>query len=101
MVLLPPLNAMIDITTTRTMAAQMHPPVIIFAMLFVLALVSALLTGYAMAGNKSRSWLHILCFALIISVTVYVILDLEYPRVGLIREAAFDQSLVELRETMK
>jgi hypothetical protein len=101
MVLLPPLNAMIDITTTRTMAAQMHPPVIIFAMLFVLALVSALLTGYAMAGNKSRSWLHILCFALIISVMVYVILDLEYPRVGLIREAAFDQSLVELRETMK
>ena len=101
MVLLPPLNAMIDITTTRTMAAQMHPPVIIFVMLFALALVSALLSGYAMAGNESRSWFHILCFALIISVTVYVILDLEYPRVGLIREDAFDQSLVDLRETMR
>jgi hypothetical protein len=101
MVLLPALNAMIDITTTRTIAAQMHPPMIIFVMLFALALVSALLSGYAMAGKKSRSWLHILCFALAITVTVYVILDLEYPRVGLIRENAFDQALVELRETMK
>ena len=100
-VLLPALNAMIDITTTRTMAARMHPPMIIFVILFALALVSALLSGYAMAGNKLRSWLHILCFALIISVTVYVILDLEYPRLGLIREAAFDQALVELRETMR
>ncbi len=101
MVLLPALNAMVDITTTRTMGAQMHPPMIIFVMLFALVLVSALLSGYAMAGNKSRSWLHILCFALIVSVTVYVILDLEYPRIGLIREDAFDQALVELRETMR
>jgi hypothetical protein len=100
-VLLPALNAMIDITTTRTMAAEMHPPMVIFVMLFALALVSALLSGYAMAGNKSRSWLHILCFALIISVTVYVILDLEYPRVGLIRMDVFNQALVELRETMR
>jgi hypothetical protein len=101
MLLLPALNAMIDITTTRTMAAQMHPPIIIFVLLVALTLVSALLSGYTMAGNNSRSWLHILCFAFIISVTVYVILDLEYPRIGLIREAAFDQALVELRETMR
>ncbi|NTV56720.1 MAG: DUF4239 domain-containing protein, partial [Deltaproteobacteria bacterium] len=71
------------------------------AMLFVLALVSALLSGYAMAGNKSRSWLHILCFALIIALTVYVILDIEFPRLGLIRVDAFDQALVYLLETMK
>jgi hypothetical protein len=100
-VLLPALNAMIDIATTRTMGTQMHPPMIIFVMLFVLALVSALLSGYAMTGNKSRSWLNIVCFALIISVTVYVILDLEYPRIGLIRMDVFNQALVELRETMR
>ncbi len=32
--LLPALNNMIDITTTRTMALQMHPPRIIYALLF-------------------------------------------------------------------
>ncbi len=100
-ILLPALNALIDITTTRTMAAQMHPPAIIFAMLFALALVSSLLAGYGMAGGKTRSWLHMLGFAVAIAVTVYVILDIEYPRLGLIRVDAFDQVLVELRESMK
>jgi hypothetical protein len=38
MLLLPALNQMIDITTTRTMAAQLHPPMVVFAMLFGLAL---------------------------------------------------------------
>jgi len=50
-VLLPALNAMIDITTTRTMAMLLHPPSIIFVMIFALALVSALLSGYGMAGE--------------------------------------------------
>ena len=58
-IVLPALNAMIDITTTRTMAGQMHPPSVVFVMLIVLPHVSALLAGYGMVG-KSRSWLHIL-----------------------------------------
>jgi hypothetical protein len=53
-----------------------------------------------MAGGKTRSWVHILAFAVIIAVTMYVILDLEYPRLGLIRLDAFDQALVELRQSM-
>ncbi|MDG4551569.1 MAG: DUF4239 domain-containing protein [Candidatus Contendobacter sp.] len=101
MLLLPALNDMIDITTTRTMASKTHPPVIIFAMLFGLALASALLAGYGMAGGKSRNWLHMLGFAAVMAVAVYVILDLEFPRLGLIRVDAFDQALVELRESMK
>ncbi len=101
MLLLPALNAMIDITTTRTMAGQIHPPMIIFALLFGLALVSSLLVGYGMAGGKGRNWLHMLGLAFVIAVSVYVILDIEYPRLGFIRVDAFDQALVELRESMK
>jgi hypothetical protein len=101
MLLLPALNAMIDITTTRTMAAQAHPPTVVFALLSGMALASALLAGYAMAGAKSRSWLHMLSFAAAIAVAVYVILDLEYPRLGLIQVDAFDQVLVDARESMK
>jgi hypothetical protein len=99
--LLPALNAMIDITTTRTLALQTHPPTVIFAMLFVLALASALLAGHGLAGGKRRNWLHMLGFAAIITVAVYVILDLEFPRLGLIRVEAFDQALVDLLESMK
>lgn len=98
--LLPALNAMIDITTTRTMATLMHPPAIVFVMLFALALAASLLADYGMTGSKVRSWLHMLGFALVMAFAVYVILDIEYPRLGLIQVEAFDQALVDLRESM-
>jgi len=98
--LLPALNAMIDITTTRTMAIQMHPPTIVFVMLFGLALAASLLAGYGMTGSKVRRWFHMLGFALVMAFAVYVILDIEYPRLGLIRVDAFDQALVDLRASM-
>jgi hypothetical protein len=60
-----------------------------------------LLAGYAMAGSKAPSWIHMLVFALILAGTVYVILDLEFPRRGLIQVEAADQILMKLRETMK
>jgi hypothetical protein len=101
MLLLPALNQMIDITTTRTMATQMHPPVIIFVMLLLLALVSAVLAGHDLARAGSHNWLHTLGYATILSLTVYVIVDIEFPRMGFIRVDAIDQVLVELRASMK
>lgn len=94
------LNAMIDITTTRTVASMAHPPTIIYAMLFVLALACALPVGYSMAGSRGRNWLHIAAFAAVVAVTVYVTLDLEFPRLGMIRIDAVDQILIDLRESM-
>ena len=98
--LLPALNAMIDITTTRTMASLMHPPAVVFAMLFGLALAASLLAGYGMTGSKMRRWFHMLGFSFVTAIAVYVILDIEYPRLGLIRVDAFDQALIDLRESM-
>jgi hypothetical protein len=94
------LNAMIDITTTRATAQQKHPPYIIFALLVGLSLGCSLLVGYGMAGSKTRSRLHSLAFAIVITVTLYVIVDLEFPRGGLIRIDGADQSLVDLRASM-
>jgi hypothetical protein len=99
--LLPALNSMIDITTIRKMALQTHPPNIIYALLFVLGLICSLLAGYRMAIGQHRSWLHILSFATITVIIVYVIIDVEYPRAGLIRLQAFDQLLADVREGMK
>jgi len=99
--LLPALNNMIDITTTRTMALQMHPPRIIYALLFGLGLICSLLAGYRMATGQHRSWLHILGFTVITVIVVYVVLDIEYPRAGLIRLEAADQVLVDLRQEMR
>ena len=99
MLLLPALNSMIDITTTRTMMSQFHPPMIIFILLIVFSLVAALLAGYEMAAG-SRSWVHIIGFSLVLAMTVYVILDVEYPRIGFIRIDQADQVLIDLRKSM-
>jgi hypothetical protein len=99
--LLPALNNMIDIATTRTMSLQIHPPRIIYALLFGLGLICSLLAGYRMASGQHRSWLHILGFTVLTVIIIYVMLDVEYPRTGLIRLETADQLLVHLRESMK
>ena len=99
--LLPALNAMFDIRTTRTFAAQSHPPIPVFVMLLILVLASSFLAGHAMAAAKYRGRLHMLCFAIVMTATVYVILDFEYPRLGLMRIDPFDQVLVDVRESMR
>lgn len=100
MLLLPALNDMIDITTTRLMATRMHPPSVIFAMLVGLTLAAALLAGYSMASHPTWSWTHALALAIVMATTVYVIVDIEYPRLGLIRVDAVDEVLVDLRKSM-
>jgi hypothetical protein len=101
LLVLPAFNEMFNFTTTRTAATQMHPPVIIYAMLIGLALASALLAGYQTAGEKAYDWLHQLGFAGIVAFTVYVILDIEYPRLGFVRIDAIDQVMVNVRQGMK
>ena len=99
--LLPALNSMIDVSTTRTMADRTHPAPVIFYLLVALALGCALLAGHAMAARKERSWLHILSFVVTTVLAIYVILDLEYPRVGLFRIDAYDYPLIDLLASMK
>lgn len=101
LLLLPALNAMFDITTDRTVAFQAHAPNLIVGLLLCLALLSALLAGDMMALRRSRNVFHLLLFALGISLTVYAILDLEYPRFGLIRLDWTDEVLRQLKATMR
>lgn len=98
---LPVLNQMFDIVTTRTMSAKTHPPAVVFAMLALLSAAAAFMAGHGMSGSKFRSWVHSLGFAFILSIIVFVIMDMEYPRLGVIRVDSFDQVLVDLRQTMK
>jgi hypothetical protein len=88
--LLPALNEMIDITTTRAMATRMHPPGIIYAMLFAVTLVSAVLAGYGLGASQTRSWIHRLAFAATLAITLTVIIDMEHPRRGLITLTGFE-----------
>ena len=99
--LLPAVNEMTDISSSRLAATRMHPPRIIFGLLGAVSLVCALLAGYAMPESAPRSWLHMVGFAAVLAITIYVIIDLEYPRLGLFQVADFDQLLVNLRAGMR
>ena len=94
------LNSMFDIATTREAALMMHPPGAVLFLLALLPLVCSLLAGFDAAG-KGRSFLHMLGFALILTVTIYIILDYEYPRAGLfIHLDATNHLLTALRQSM-
>ena len=59
LLVLPALNEMIDVTTARVVAAQTRLPELILGLLMSVAMLSALLAGFAVA-ETGRSWLHIL-----------------------------------------
>ncbi len=59
------------------------------------------LAGYGMAAGKARNWLHTLCFVGSLLAAIYVILEVEFPRRGMVRIDRHDSVLIELRETMK
>lgn len=82
------------------MAARQHPPVAVFLMLGLLVLVSGLMAGYGMAKAVRQSALHLFGFAALMALSVYLILDIEYPRLGIIRIDSFDQAMIELRASM-
>lgn len=99
--LLPALDEMIDVTTSRAIALELHLPAFMFYLLISIALLTGLLAGYAMSKRQSRSWLHILLFAVIISITIYSIFDFDNPRYGLIRADAADKALLQLRDSIQ
>ena len=98
--ILPALNQVFDLANSELMATQLHPPLIIFLLLALLTLEASFLAGHAMAAGKSRHWIHAIAFCVVIATTVYIILDIEYPLVGLIRIDSVNQNLVDLRQSM-
>jgi len=95
------LNPMFDITTTRSAVTRFHPPTTVYLMIALLTLVGAVFAGYGWGGVTNRSWLHAYGFAAILAAVLYVMFDLEYPRLGVIRVDEADQVLVDVRHLMK
>lgn len=98
--LLPALNSMFDITSSRKNAFDMHPPPVVYFLLFALSCACALLAGYGMTGQR-RSLVHLIGFAFAVAFTIYATLEIEYPRRGLIRLTHNNQILLDVHDSMK
>ena len=99
--LLPSLNSVFEAAQLRAGANERHPPLIIYLMLFGLGFSASLVAGFGMAATKRRSWVHMLTFAGSLAFVLYVVTDLEYPRLGLIRTEAFDHFLIDLYNQLR
>jgi len=97
--LIPALNAMIDITTTRRAAGESTIPDSIMYFLFLLCLCSAFLLGYD--HKNDFDWIVVVGFAVMLSATVFTIIDMDRPRSGLIDMDKPNQKIIELREMFK
>jgi len=98
--ILPALKETFETARTRAGANERHPPRIIYIMLFALGLGGSLLAGFGMGAAKRRSAVHMVTFAAAMSVALYIITDIEFPRQGLIREAYFDRFLEQVLSSM-
>ncbi|MDB5155466.1 MAG: hypothetical protein JWR50_173 [Mucilaginibacter sp.] len=97
--MIPALNTMTDIVTTRDETRNAHVPESILWMLFMLTLVGSFVMGY---GTNSRyNWIIVGGFALMTVMTIYLILDLDRPRRGIINIDMTQQKIVELKQMLK
>lgn len=94
-----PAGEMIEIAATSAAAARTHTSWMIFAVLGALVLGCAFLAGYSLANSRHPQWVAWV-FPVVMSVTLYLVLDLEFPRFGLIRIDASDGALETLRENL-
>ncbi|MDH4092581.1 MAG: hypothetical protein OEV74_10640 [Cyclobacteriaceae bacterium] len=97
--LLPALNEMIDLTTTRRAAGESTIPDSIMYFLFILCICSAFLLGYD--RKNDFDWIVVVGFAIMLSATVFTIIDMDRPRSGLINMNNPNQKIIELREMFK
>jgi len=93
-------NQMVGIEEEQAIAMQTHLPLLVFYLLVSAALLSALVAGFGMARG-SRNWLSVLVYSSIVTLTLYVMIDMEFPRKGLIRVGAADRSMMELRDSIQ
>ena len=98
---LPPINEMIDITTSRAVAYFTHLPGLIFTLLITVALITGLLAGHTLGERRKRSWFYTTIYALVVSLTIYAVVDLDNPRSGLIRLDAADAAMTRLRDSIR
>ena len=100
MLLLPELNDLFDGVDRERMARAIHPPKIIWVMLAVTAIAAALFTGYGFSGS-ARNWLYIAGFAASVSISTYVIVELEFPRLGFTRLSNINRPMIDARASLK
>lgn len=85
-----------QIEARRVAATRAHPPAVLFMLMTMLALVVSFLAGYDHGRRLRHPLLRTSLFAGVFAITTWVIVDMEYPRLGLLVADSQDPILDEL-----
>lgn len=92
------LNRMTELGITRGLARLVPVPPPILLLLIGAVLIGGLLMGHSFGMEKQRSWLMTFIFTFLLSFVILIILDLDQPEHGLLRD--HQELFVYLRSTL-
>ncbi|WP_396158220.1 hypothetical protein [Flavobacterium sp.] len=96
--MIPALNTMIDVATSRLSGEKAKVPESILIMLFLLALITAFYSGYSDGRKGKTDWLVQTGFCLLVSLVILFTYDLDRPRRGFVNLDGPNQTIIELRK---
>lgn len=89
------LNDVIDSRGERNAILQRHVPEVILFLLFFVFILGGALMGYSSGIGLKRAYIPTIMFTVLIVLVVFIIIDLDRPKRGLIKVK--QDSLIELR----
>jgi hypothetical protein len=98
MAVLPPVNEVIDLLAKRNAMTRMHMPRLVVVVLIAAAAIAMGTIGYGSGLAHRRPRVLTLCFATLIAMVMWITIDLDHPRAGMIRMS--EQPLVDARAGM-
>jgi hypothetical protein len=97
--ILPQLSDMFTASDNQRLSIKFHPPIIIFQSLILLCMIGALIAGYNLGIQKQRDWFLTLVFVVLMTGTIFIILSLEFSRMGKISLNNFEMEFISLRKS--
>lgn len=98
-IVLPPVNDVIDLHAIHLAMARRHLPLPIMAVLLAATAISVGLLGFGNGRVNRRFSLLDSVYGVVLAIAIWMTIDLDYPRMGLIRVG--NQSFVEALAAMR
>jgi hypothetical protein len=99
--MIPAINNMIDVVITRDGEKISKVPLLVLWVLLIFILLDAFVLGVQLVEKKSTAKIAVLTYALVMSLTLNLIIELHQTRTGLINLNAVQKQIVDLRELVK
>lgn len=96
---LPPVNEVIDLHTSRVAAAHRHLPTLIVGLLILSAALGLLSVGFGCGLSGKRPRLMTACLSMLVATVLWVTIDFEFPKQGVIQ--LNQQPLIDLLQSLE